>query len=179
MSEYSNKRINPCRPGHGASCALCCGSHNYNMPQEQLEEMFYARGQKEPSRPLKHPEEAEREKLFRDAMQCSHMGILPDEPGIMGCLIYGEQDPGHHMESFITGTCRNFYCPAWENLTDRQVLFAARLMGDWYWYSLLINHVEALLRIFSQYENPEDIPDEELESLKEELLERLYDEDGK
>jgi hypothetical protein len=27
---------NLCRPGHGASCALCCGSHNYNAPFEEI-----------------------------------------------------------------------------------------------------------------------------------------------
>lgn len=39
-----NEKINICRPGHGASCALCCGSHNYLASPEHISALFKERG---------------------------------------------------------------------------------------------------------------------------------------
>ncbi len=178
MEQYRN-RINRCQPGHGASCSLCCGSHNYTLGQDEIEELFIARGHAQAGYPLRHQEESTKKKLFEDAMQCSHLGMDPSDPGVIRCMIYDEHDRGDAVESFFNGTCKTFYCPAWHELTDRQVLFAARLMGDWYYYSLFINHVESVLDVCARYDDPGDVPDDELCALKEELFEIFIEEDGK
>lgn len=180
MNNYRDSKINRCRPGYGASCSLCCGSHNYVIPQDEIEELFLARGQGLPARPSPHPEESHAEKLIMDAMQCSHVCMLSADNGLLSCLIYDAHDNEEEdIKKYFTGTCCNFYCPAWHNLTDRQVLFAARLMQDWYYYSLFINDIEAIHEICATYSEPEDVPFEELRRLKIELEQRFLEEDGK
>jgi hypothetical protein len=148
------------------------------MPPECIEDLFLDRDRKPSPRALKHPEEVCSDKLFRDEMQCSHVGILSSNPGVVCCLLYDDEDRGNGIESFFNGTCRNFYCQAWYDFTDRQVLFAARLMGDWYYYSLLIHNIEAVHDLCAMYNHPEDVPPDELISLKNELLERMQEEVG-
>ena len=36
--------VNRCRPGFGASCSFCCGSHNYVLSENEIEEIFIKRG---------------------------------------------------------------------------------------------------------------------------------------
>jgi hypothetical protein len=112
-----------------------------------------------------------------EGMQCPHVGIAASEPDLVCCLVYSDCDRGGGLESFFTGTCKNFRCGAWDELTDRQVLFAAGLMGDWYYYSLLINEMESLRDICAAYGSPEDVPPELLRTLKIELEEKLFEED--
>lgn len=169
--------VNPCRPGYGASCSLCCGSHNYKMTRDELESLLSERGASGPQRPYRHPYTVTEKKVYLDAMQCPHVGLDRDDE--ICCLIYSESDKGGELLTFFNGTCGNFYCPAWDDLTDRQILFAARLMGDWYYYSLLINDIEAVQNICAEYDNPSDVPEDEIEILKEELMERFIAEDGK
>ena len=88
----------------------------------------------------------------------------------------GERDD---VERFFRGTCKNFYCKAWDDLTDEEVLFAARLMGDWYYYGLFINDIAAVQEMFALYGEPENVPPEEIESLKLILEQMLIDEDGR
>lgn len=172
-----SRRVNICHPGYGASCSLCCGSHNYRMNRDEIEALFVERGISGSQQPYKHPYTVTREKLYRDAMQCPHVGISSGD-GIC-CLIYDEPDKKGELLSFFRGTCGNFYCPAWDVLTESQVIFAARLMGDWFYYSLLINDIEAVENLCATYNSPEDVPDDELEDLKMEILERFIAEDGK
>lgn len=175
IAMYRNM-INRCQPGYGASCSLCCGCYNYKLSQEQLEDMFVKRAMETPERPLKHPEESFSEKLYQDDMQCVHVGL---RHGVLGCLVYNETDRGEEFESFYNGTGKNFFCPAWANLTDEQVVFAAQLMADWYYYGLFINDIEAVHELYAVYGHPEHVPGDELEELKEELWQRFLDEDGK
>ncbi len=112
-------------------------------------------------------------------MQCPHVGMDSSDAGCVCCLIYSEADRGDDVERFFRGTCRNFYCKAWDDLTDEEVLFAARLMGDWYYYGLFINDIAAVQEMSALYGTPENVPPEEIESLKETLEQRLMDEDGK
>jgi hypothetical protein len=146
------------------------------MSPEKIEGLFLDRDRKPSHLTLKHPEESCFDKLFIDGMQCAHVGILSSNPGEVCCLVYDEEDRGNGIESFFNGTCRNFYCQAWHDLTGRQVLFAARLMGDWYYYSLLIHNIEAVHDLCAMYSRPEDVPPDELISLKNELLERMREE---
>jgi len=110
-------------------------------------------------------------------MQCPHIGISGSDPGIVCCLTYHDNHKGSGFESFFTGTCKTFLCTAWNELTDRQVLFAAELMKDWYYYSLLINSLEILMDLCAEYESPQDVPEEILEELKIELKEKLLEDD--
>ncbi len=141
--------------------------------------MLLDRGRVCLERPARHPEEACAEKLFREEIQCPNVGMQSPNLGLVGCLIYNDHDQGDEIESFFNGTCKAFLCPAWYELTDEQVLFAARLMHDWYYYSLFINDIEAVHEICASYSLPEDVPPDELESLKLELEERFMEEDGK
>lgn len=93
-------------------------------------------------------------------------------------MIYTDCDRGDKLESFFLGTCKNFYCGAWDNLTDMQVLFAAKLMGDWYYYSLFIHDIEAVQNLCALYSRPEDVPHEELLSLKQDLEEMMLENGG-
>jgi len=149
------------------------------MPPEKIEELFQTREEGRAASSLRHPEECCSEKLFHDTMQCSHVGMTSSGAEEIGCLLYDAADRGPGIESFIQGTCKNFYCQAWDYLTDREVLFAAQLMRDWYYFSLFINDIEAVQTVFAQYIHPEDVPSDELASLKSDLIARLIDEDGK
>jgi hypothetical protein len=169
--------INRCRPGGGASCAFCCGSHNYTLSPERIEGLFIKRGRERCERPVKHPEDAGKEKLVRNGMQCPHVGIAASDQGLVSCLAYSDCERGGKLQSYFTGTCKNFLCQAWDELTGREVLFAAELMSDWYYYSLLINDIEALRNVCAEYESPDDVTPESLELLKTELAERLHAED--
>ncbi len=179
MYENGEKRINRCQPGYGASCSLCCGSHNYDLPRESIEEMLMDQDRRGPERDIIHPEVSLSEKLFPDELQCSNVGMQASGPGMVCCLVYEECDRGEEFEIFFEGTCKAFRCPAWTELTDREVVFAARLMRDWYYYSLLINEIEQLQDLCARYGRPEDVPDDEMESIRTELVEFFLAEDGK
>ena len=173
----NSRRINICHPGYGASCSLCCGSHNYRMDIEQIEELLLKRTAAGSPPPYKHPYTVNHEKLYRDAMQCPHVGLSEDNE--VFCLIYAEPDKKGEVLSFFNGTCSNFFCPAWDVLTDKQVIFAARLMKDWFYYSLLINDIEAVQDLCASYSSPDDVPEDVLDELKEDILDRFVAEDWK
>jgi len=183
--------VNRCRPGFGASCSFCCGSHNYVLSENDIEEIFIKRGND--SKALKgqspckislnspqtevHPEDFFEEKLIKDGMQCRYIGFSDYDHTLLCCLIYSEDHKGKIYESFFSGTCRNFMCAAWDELTDREVLFAAELMKDWYYYSLLVNSPEIVKKLYAEYNTPEDISENIIEELKIELRNRLLEED--
>ena len=175
--QYMTSKINPCRPGFGASCSFCCGSHNYTLAPETIEEMFIRRDAGSGRFDFRHPEKSLHEKLVKDGIQCANVGISGAEPGIVCCLAYHENLAGSGFESFFKGTCKRFLCSAWHELSDRQVLFAAELMKDWYYYSLIINSAELLIDLCADYGNPDDVPDDILEDLKDELTSDLPDTD--
>ena len=169
-------KINPCRPGFGASCAFCCGSHNYTVPPCEIEEIFKERDSSA-GLSLRHPEESDMDKLVKEGMQCPHVGISGSEPGIVCCLSYYDDNKPPEFRSFFTGTCKNFYCTAWNDLTERQVLFAAELMRDWYYYSLLINCTEIIMELCAEYDSPGDVPEKVLDELRLELVKKLNEDD--
>ena len=171
--------INRCQPGYNASCSFCCGSHNYELPISNIENMLSERASDHMNFQPKHPEEACFKKLFSEEIQCQNVAVLPEDYNLVGCLIYNCYDIETTTESFFKGTCKNFLCSAWNDLTDRQVLFAAQLMQDCYYYSLFINDIEFVHEICALYNLPKDVPLEELSLLKEQLVERFLEEDGK
>jgi len=147
------------------------------MSPEKIEDLLTERGIKGPSHPLQHPYSITEEKLYPDAMQCPHVGMISGSE--VCCLIYDDPAKDGDLLTFFNGTCRNFYCPAWDVLTDREIIFAAQLTGDWFYYSLLINDVETLQNLCADYGSPDEVSEEEFENLKEELLDRFIEEDGK
>lgn len=169
--------VNPCRPGFGASCSFCCGSHNFTLAPEFIEDIFIRRGMDTTGRTGLHPEDSLEEKLVPLGMQCPHIGISPMEPELVGCLTYHDSHEGTRMNSFFKGTCKSFLCVAWRELTDRQILFAAELMADWYYYSLLIQCPELLEDLCAAHDGADDVPDDVLDDLKAELEERLREDD--
>jgi len=169
--------VNRCRPGYGASCSFCCGSHNFSFSPECIEELFISRDPESATMISKHPDDACEPKLFRDMMQCPHIGISRSEPGLVGCLTYCDDHMGRKFESFFNGTCKGFHCSAWKELTDRQVLFAAELMKDWYYYSLLVNSLEKVQDLCAEYESPSDVSEETLEEIKAELRANMMDDE--
>jgi len=174
----SNDTINRCQPGYNASCSLCCGSHNYTKPKNLIEEMFSKRAEDYIIGNAVYQEEAYYPKLFEEEMQCQNLGEMPGDPGLIGCLTYCDHDLKPDTKYFFDGTCKKFLCDAWHDLTDRQVLFAAELMEDWYYYSLLIKDIELVYELCATYNSPSDVPTEELDLLKEDLLERFLEEGG-
>jgi hypothetical protein len=149
------------------------------MPPEKIEELFTERERAGSDRAILHQETTLVEKLFPDELQCPNVGMRSDEPGLVCCLVYDDHEHGEEFDIFFEGTCRIFRCPAWTELTDREVLFAARLMRDWYWYSLLINDIELLQELCAEYDRPEDVPGEEMETIRSDLLDFFWEEDGK
>lgn len=169
--------VNRCRPGFNASCSFCCGSHNFTMSPDCIEEIFIMRDIESSLQLTNHPENSCEEKLVSAGMQCPHIGISGSEPGMVCCLTYSDNHKGSGYESFFKGTCKGFHCTAWNELADRHILFAAELMKDWYYYSLLINSLEILMDLCAEYENPKDISSETLAALKIELTEKLMQDD--
>jgi hypothetical protein len=50
-------------------------------------------------------------------------------------------------------------------------------MGDWYYYSLLINCIEILMDLCSEYDDPSRVPGSIIEELKLELVKKLNEDD--
>lgn len=164
--------VNICQPGHNASCALCCGSHNFNAGPDEITRFLMSRGRGE-KRPA-----GDGMCLFEDATRCPHIGIINGDARTIGCLIYLRTANGDPAESFFKYTCKNFSCRARETLSREEILFAARLMRDWYYYSLLINEITLLQGLFRKYGLPERIPREELVLLKRGLAGLLKDQNS-
>jgi hypothetical protein len=164
--------INICRPGYGASCSLCCGSHNYRAYRKEIKSLFLRRGAmiKDFNREyilrkmaasrsnLTGSYYSEHEgapfimslpALFDDCPQCPFVGY-EYEGRMVGCLL-GPRDciAGLRHECFLSYRGKIFSCRARE-LLDDEIRYAARLTGDWCYYGILI-HEPDLLRGFMQH----------------------------
>ncbi len=190
------RTINICRPGYGASCALCCGSHNYRAGSMEIEALFVRRARIikaysrdflirkmiafrscmtgsyyiDPSETLFY---STMPALFHDCPRCPFAGFISREK-IIGCLLGVEGDqPDLRHECFLSYRGKIFSCPAREILNDEEILYAARCTGDWYYYSVLIHAPELLRRLMIEFPVPEDIPKTRKEMLQRELEERV------
>lgn len=173
--------INICQPGYGASCALCCGSHNIAGGRAAMHAEFSRRtalyggraaeGEGAMARPpvpmpAEHPCGPS---LHDDAIRCPLAGFIDADRTLVGCLVYSrppETDPAH---GFFERTCRTFSCAARETLEDSEALFAARLLGDWYYYGLLINSIPLLRELIHSHGVPGNVPESRLRELKSRL----------
>jgi len=189
-------RVNICRPGFGASCALCCGSHNYRACREEIgglfsgrrdllsdynkeylvREMTAGRSNLTGSYYFKPAREAftlTLPPLFGYCPHCPFVGYR-DGGSIVGCLLYPEeQPPGLPQECFQSYRGKIFSCRAREVLSDDEVLYAARLTGDWFYYSVLIHDEAKLRRLAQRWPVPDDVPEDERERMREELEKRI------
>ena len=193
-------KLNICRPGHNASCALCCGSHNYAGTREEIDTLFDRRrhvlGQYSPAYLLNRMKASRSDmtgsyyfnrehnpdfiitlpKLYEDGLQCPFVSRM-DGSGIIGCAVYpGGQERDLRFECFQNYTCKYFSCQARDILEDREIGFAARLMGDWYYYTLLIHSFGLLRELQREYGTAASVPPVKLEQVKEALEKALREE---
>ncbi len=173
--------INICQPGYGASCALCCGSHNIAGGRAAMlvefarrAALFGARGAEtegamvQPPMPMpaEHPSGPA---LHDDAIRCPLAGFIDADRTLVGCLAYSRPPESDAARGFFERTCRTFSCPARETLDDSETLFAARLTGDWYYYGLLINSIPLLRELIHSHGVPENVPERRLRAVKNRL----------
>ena len=186
--------VNICRPGYNASCALCCGSHNYNALPGEIDSLFRKRREifLNYSREylLKRMNASRSDmtgsyyfadrhgsdiiitlpKLYDDGLQCPFVSSMED-PREIGCALYpntGEEDL--RFECFQNYTCKYFSCQSRELLTDREVLFAARLLGDWYYYTMMIHSINILRDVIIEYTSPEMVSPRALTDIRNRLV---------
>lgn len=168
-----NHSINICRPGYGASCALCCGSHNYDAPPGEITALFRARleffldGSKK--QPLLPP------KALPDALQCPHVAFTDEACSLIGCLYYHEK--AMQEDTFFKKTCKTFLCPAAEELSPEEIIYAARLCGDWFYYSLLIHEIKFLRSLMNRYPDPDKMPQKTRQDMQARLTGALRQEE--
>ncbi len=182
--------INPCRPGFGASCALCCGSHNYDASREEIESLFQKRRKKfrlfsssflikqlrasrsnltgsyYPDRTIDNGIIITIPKLYEDGLQCPFVCLLDD--GTVGCAIYpahGEDDM--RFDCFQNYTCKYFSCASKKILIGEEILYAARLFRDWYYYTLFIHSIDIIRKFRLAHPIVEKIEESALTELKQ------------
>ncbi|MBN2161130.1 MAG: hypothetical protein JW807_17215 [Spirochaetes bacterium] len=185
-------RVNICRPGYGASCALCCGSHNYRGSGAEVGELFarraevlagfsrsYITGRIAASRSAMtgsyyysaegEPFALSMPAIFEDCPRCHFVGYVDDDRHV-GCILYPHDRPADlRHDCFQSYPGKVFTCSASEELADREILYAARLARDWFYYSLLIHAPERLRAVMKEHPDPGMIPDDELDALRREL----------
>ena len=178
--------VNICRPGYGASCALCCGSHNYKAGHEELDRMYDAR-----SALLKH---YSREYLVRciqsgrnsmtgsyrssmnesiyefqlirpEGTACRYLGYAEDK--CLVCLL--SLDPELKQDCFFNYYGKDFSCRAGRELTVKEVLFSAELFGDWFYYSLSIYETAILKALHKKFKRPEMLDCGAIDDIKRKL----------
>jgi len=189
--------LNLCRPGYGASCALCCGSHNYNAPFEEIHALFKRRreifklysseyiakcirasrssltGSYYPFRNIDENIIITLPKLYQDGIQCPFVILLDD--GTIGCALYPESS--HHdmrFDCFNNYTCKYFSCHSKEILTTAEIEYAARLFKDWYYYTLFIHSINILRQFKERYPHLENVSFEDINKLKQTLGNQLF-----
>ncbi|MFA5519075.1 MAG: hypothetical protein WDA74_07470 [Spirochaetota bacterium] len=162
-------KINICRPGFNASCALCCGSHNFSMPMEKLSIVLKQRNYQNIS---------QRKKLqpgfLKDGMYCEFIAVN-ESNNLIGCMAYSDSTMFSSAHSlFFEKTCKTFYCKAAEILSEKEILFAAELARDWYYYPLLINEVNHLRKTMKLYQTPKQVEADCFDKIKKDLLGLMY-----
>ncbi len=179
--------VNACMPGFGASCALCCGSHNCDATPEEMAEVY--RKRREIISLYRRDYLVKRVMASRSDMTGSYYFTgrndveLPGLPslfgekrcpfigfhetgGLIGCLLNRGVESSLRYECFNNYSSKNFTCAAKENLGGDEIVFAAMLCRDWYYYPLLIHRPETLARLMRDWGDPDAVPDEVLEKTK-------------
>jgi len=156
-------KINPCQPGFGASCALCCGSHNQRLSPEKLK-CFYKKNEI-----IESPDP-----LLTDGTHCAYIGVVDDNTNLIGCTIYKQTNKTADISEFFNTVCSVFQCKAFEELENEEILFAAELCRDWFYYSILIVDIKELRRLITLFKKVSKITDEEKTKIFHYLENRLF-----
>jgi len=189
--------LNICRPGFGASCALCCGSHNYDASFEEIDRLFLertkvlgaysreyiARRMRGSRSDLTGSYYFSRDaggdfiitlpRLYDDGLQCPFVAYTGGG-NVIGCAVYPrEEGDDIRFECFQNYTCKYFSCPSRDILVDAEISFAARLFRDWYYYTLLVHSVDILRNLVREYGDPGDMPVDRVGKLRETLASSL------
>ncbi len=192
--------LSPCRPGHGASCALCCGSHNFAAPFEAVDALFarrrdfyrgfspdYLAGRAQKSRsamtgsyhvPKSDPIAGEvLPMIFNDCPRCPYLAYQ-DDNGIIGCALREDSSGTIRMDCVRSYSGKQFNCGVHMALDDREVRYAAKLTRDWYYYSILIHSSPLLREIMRGHPVPEDVPPDVTDILRKKLARSVLTERG-
>jgi hypothetical protein len=186
--------INICRPGNGASCALCCGSHNYDVPPEELGALFLRR------RRLLHYYSREYlakmmtsarsgltgsyrldqgryfyappQKIETGGIQCLFTGFRED--GSVGCLVHPHAgSPGMRVDCHLAYGGKTFHCAPAQELSDEEILYAAKFTGDPLYYGPLIHSPEILRDLMEKFPDPDLVPEQERAMIRERLWQEV------
>jgi hypothetical protein len=183
--------INICRPGFGASCALCCGSHNYLANPGEINSLFCERSLRVRDfnrdyiiRNMASSRSSMTGSYYypgtspfiitlpaRDAgsRQCPFVGFAGNAPEA-GCLLYPDNyGYGNILDCYQNYRNKIFSCGAGERLSEDEILFAARITGDWYYYSILIHSYGYLRAAMKKNSEPDKISIEDLLKMKHDL----------
>ncbi len=183
--------VNICSPGFGASCALCCGSHNYIAVPGDLDSLFSERSIR--VRDFSRDYITRHMRSSRSSMtgsyyypgtspfiitlparepesrQCPFVGYA-NETKEAGCLLYPQMTGyGKTVDCYQNYRNKVFSCDAGSSLSDKEILFAAGLTGDWYYYSILIHSQDYLRIIIEKYSGTDAVSSEELIQIRQNL----------
>lgn len=146
-----------CQPGFNASCALCCGSHNYKASFSDIDALFKERYRyfsnmisnskdlsttlKECCKELSH---ITLPPLYPDATQCPFVAYTDSTYTTIGCLLYPYCTTFDYRSLFMGAICKTFNCSANTPDLHDKVITAAKACKDWYNYSIVIHDTKLL-----------------------------------
>ncbi|MCX8124418.1 MAG: hypothetical protein N3F66_09660 [Spirochaetes bacterium] len=141
-----------CQPGFNASCALCCGSHNYKASFSEIDALFKERLNffrnkvagcndltailNECCKELSH---ITLPPLYPDATQCPFVAYTDTTYTTIGCLLYPYCTTFDYRSLFMGAICKTFNCSANTPDLQHKVITAAKACKDWYYYSIVIH----------------------------------------
>ncbi len=176
-----NEKINICQPGFSASCSLCCGSHNFSPEFKNIDNVYKKRGQLYRSLgcdTIGYEKAIENNndlnlipRRVDEGTECPFLGYIYEDRQVVGCLAYS--NPYFIRKErcdFFNNTCKKFSCLARDTLNEYEIKFAAELMRDWFYYSLLINEINILRTLTSHFKKAGSVPAREKERIRAELL---------
>ena len=162
--------LNICRPGFNATCSLCCGSHNYSLTPGEYNQLFKLRSIRIKNGFFVNETEKFQE-VVPGAMQCKYVGYTDRGKNEIGCLIHESEPKMTSSEKeFFRKVCSTFYCKGRDVLTKKEILFAAELTRDWFYYPILITEINYLRKLVNIYDNPSKITDNEMKKIKDDLI---------
>jgi len=151
-----------CQPGFNASCALCCGSHNYRGSYNEIDTLFRRRLQCFSNMLFcSNDLTAILQACFQElslitlpphdphATQCPFVAYTDTSYTTIGCLLYPYCNSFDYRSLFMGSICNTFCCRVNSPEFYDKVKSVAKLCGDWYYYSLIIHDmklVETIVR---------------------------------